>query len=34
VLDQIGSTQDGWSDLSGVAQRAKAEAIPINCCRR
>ena len=24
--------QDGWSDLSAVARRAKAEAIPINCC--
>ena len=25
----LGSAQDGWSDLSAVARRAKAEAIPI-----
>jgi hypothetical protein len=27
----IASSQDGWSDLSDVARRVKAEAIPINC---
>ena len=31
LLTSTAPYKDGWSDLSAVARRAKAEAIPINC---